>query len=86
VPAHTLPLTYFDALSDNKGILDESDRFLTSPSEFVSEVFGNLSSFSQIVLFESEERHILHLLQRNSFLEVICHGHGAFGIMCFFTS
>lgn len=73
VPAHLLPLTYFDALSDNKGTLDESDRFLTSPSEFVGEVFGNLSSFSHIVLFESEERHVLHLLLRNSFLEVISH-------------
>ena len=83
MPARTLLLTYFNALSDNQGTLDESDRFLTSPSEFVGEVFGNLSSFSHIVLFESEERHVLHLLLRNSFHEVICHG--ALGIMCFFT-
>jgi len=70
VPARTLLLTYFNALSDNQGTLDESDRFLTSPSEFVGAIFGNLSSFSHIVLFESEERHVLHLLLRNSFHEV----------------
>lgn len=65
--------TLSTALSDNKGTLDESDHFLTSPSEFVGEVFGNLSTFSHIVLFESEERHVLQLLLHNSFLEVICH-------------
>ncbi|KAF8653003.1 hypothetical protein HU200_062438 [Digitaria exilis] len=70
VPSHTSPLTYFNALSDNKGTLDESDRFHASPPDFVDEVFGNSSSFSHIVLFESEERHMLNLLLRNSFLEV----------------
>ena len=70
---HTSLLTLFTALSDNKGTLDESDRFLASPSEFVGEVFGNLSTFSHIVLFESEERHVLQLLLHNSFLEVIYH-------------
>ena len=63
-------LTRSTALSDSKGTLDESDRFLTSPSEFVGEVFGNLSAFSHIVIFESEERHVLQLLLHNSFLEV----------------
>jgi hypothetical protein len=53
----------------NKGTLDESDRFLMNPSDFVGKVFGNLSSFSHIVLFESEERH-LKLLLHNSFREV----------------
>jgi phosphatidylinositol glycan class B len=68
---YNLPMRFLDCTpSDNKGTLDESDSFLTSPSEFVGEVFGNLTSFSHIVLFESEERHVLHLLLRNSFLEV----------------
>ncbi|KAJ1277496.1 hypothetical protein BS78_04G008400 [Paspalum vaginatum] len=68
---YNLPMRFLDCTpSDNKGTLDESDYFLTSPSEFVGEVFGNLSTFSHIVLFESEERHVLHLLLRNSFLEV----------------
>jgi phosphatidylinositol glycan class B len=40
-----------------------------NPADFVGEVFGNLSSFSHIVLFESEERHV-KLLLRNSFQEV----------------
>ncbi|XP_062224342.1 mannosyltransferase APTG1 [Phragmites australis] len=67
---YNLPMRFLDCTpSDNEGTLDESDRFLMSPSDFTGEVFGNLSSFSHIVLFESEERHILHLLLRNSFLE-----------------
>ncbi|CAN6271138.1 unnamed protein product [Urochloa humidicola] len=67
---YNVPMRFLDCTpSDNKGTLDESDRFLTSPSEFADKVFGNFSSFSHIVLFESEERHILHLLLRNSFLE-----------------
>ncbi|XP_066366923.1 mannosyltransferase APTG1-like [Miscanthus floridulus] len=68
---YDLPMRFLDCTpSDNKGSLDESDRFLTSPSEFVGGVFGNLSTFSHIVLFESEERHVLQLLLHNSFLEV----------------
>jgi len=68
---YNIPMRFLDCTpSDSKGTLDESDRFLTSPSEFVGEVFGNLSSFSHIVLFESEERHVLHLLLHNSFHEV----------------
>ncbi|KAK3155812.1 hypothetical protein QOZ80_2AG0099000 [Eleusine coracana subsp. coracana] len=67
---YDLPMRFLDCTpSGNKGTLDESDRFLMSPSDFVGEVFGNLSSFSHIVLFESEERHILHVLQHNFFVE-----------------
>lgn len=68
---YNLPMRFLDCTpSDSKGTLDESDRFLTSPSEFVGDVFGNLSAFSHIVLFESEERHVLQLLLHNSFLEM----------------
>ncbi|AQK67792.1 Alg9-like mannosyltransferase family [Zea mays] len=68
---YNLPMRFLDCTpSDSKGTLDESDRFLTSPSEFVGEVFGNLSAFSHIVIFESEERHVLQLLLHNSFLEM----------------
>ncbi|KAL6629703.1 hypothetical protein ACP70R_029468 [Stipagrostis hirtigluma subsp. patula] len=68
---YDLPMRFLDCTpSDHKGTLDESDRFLKSPSDFVGEIFGNLSSFSHIVLFESEERHIRQLLLHNSFLEV----------------
>uniref|UniRef100_A0A0E0JKE4 Mannosyltransferase n=1 Tax=Oryza punctata TaxID=4537 RepID=A0A0E0JKE4_ORYPU len=67
---YNLPMRFLDCTpSENKGILDESDRFLMNPADFVGEVFGNLSSFSHIVLFESEERHV-KLLLRNSFQEV----------------
>ncbi|KAL5199441.1 hypothetical protein ABZP36_020644 [Zizania latifolia] len=68
---YNLPMRFLDCTpSENKGTLDESDRFLMNPPDFVGEVFGNLSSFSHIVLFESEERHVLQLLLRNSFKEV----------------
>ncbi|TVU44671.1 hypothetical protein EJB05_04119 [Eragrostis curvula] len=68
---YNLPMRFLDCTpSDNKGTLDESDRFLTSPSDFVGKVFKNLSSFSHIVLFESEERHVLDMLLQNSFVEV----------------
>jgi phosphatidylinositol glycan class B len=67
---YNLPMRFLDCTpSENKGTLDESDRFLMNPADFVGEVFGNLSSFSHIVLFESEERHV-KLLLRNSFQEV----------------
>jgi hypothetical protein len=68
-----VPWLNFHVLSDNKEALDESDRFLMNPLDFVGEVFGNLSSFSHIVLFESEERRVLQLLLRDSFQEVISH-------------
>ncbi|KAM0841785.1 hypothetical protein ACQ4PT_058791 [Festuca glaucescens] len=56
----SLPMRFLDCTpSDNKGTLDESDRFLMNPLDFVGEIFGNLSSFSHIVLFESEERRVL---------------------------
>uniref|UniRef100_A0A0D9YL87 Mannosyltransferase n=1 Tax=Oryza glumipatula TaxID=40148 RepID=A0A0D9YL87_9ORYZ len=67
---YNLPMRFLDCTpSENKGTLDESDRFLMNPTDFVGKVFGNLSSFSHIVLFESEERH-LKLLLHNSFREV----------------
>lgn len=76
-----LPMRFLDCTpSDNKGILDESDRFLMNPLDFVGEVFGNLSSFSHIVLFESEERHVLELLSRTSFQEARRFFHSHFKI------
>ncbi|KAF0913032.1 hypothetical protein E2562_019806 [Oryza meyeriana var. granulata] len=67
---YNLPMRFLDCTpSENKGTLDESDRFLMNPPDFVGKVFGNLSSFSHIVLFESEERHV-KLLLHNSFKEV----------------
>ncbi|AQK67764.1 Alg9-like mannosyltransferase family [Zea mays] len=78
---YNLPMRFLDCTpSDSKGTLDESDRFLTSPSEFVGDVFGNLSAFSHIVLFESEERHVLQLLLHNSFLEMRRFFHSHFKI------
>ncbi|XP_044955801.1 mannosyltransferase APTG1-like [Hordeum vulgare subsp. vulgare] len=76
-----LPMRFLDCTpSDNKGTLDESDRFLMNPLDFVGEVFGNLSSFSHIVLFESEERHVIQLLLHDSFQEVRRFFHSHFKI------
>uniref|UniRef100_J3L8V6 Mannosyltransferase n=1 Tax=Oryza brachyantha TaxID=4533 RepID=J3L8V6_ORYBR len=67
---YNIPMRFLDCTpSEKKGTLDESDRFLMNPSYFVGKNFGNLSSFSHIVLFESEERHV-KLLLHNSFKEV----------------
>ncbi|XP_071677501.1 mannosyltransferase APTG1 [Lolium perenne] len=77
----SLPMRFLDCTpSDNKGTLDESDRFLMNPLDFVGEIFGNLSSFSHIVLFESEERRVLQLLLRDSFEEVRRFFHSHFKI------
>ncbi|KAM3259147.1 hypothetical protein ACQJBY_050751 [Aegilops geniculata] len=77
----SLPMRFLDCTpSDNKGTLDESDRFLMNPLDFVGEVFGNLSSFSHIVLFESEERHVIQLLLHDSFQEVRRFFHSHFKI------
>ncbi|KAI5414856.1 hypothetical protein KIW84_040350 [Lathyrus oleraceus] len=55
-----LPMQFLDCTpsSEEKGVLDESDRFMTDPVSFMSK-FANNSSFpSHIVLFESEEQKL----------------------------
>ncbi|KAJ0984723.1 hypothetical protein J5N97_003079 [Dioscorea zingiberensis] len=81
MPCHSTP--YYSALhsnlpmrildcspSDNKGCLDESERFMTDSVGFVSDMFKNSCLPSHLVLFESEERHLRELLGSHSFKEV----------------
>ncbi|XP_071722635.1 mannosyltransferase APTG1-like [Rutidosis leptorrhynchoides] len=51
-----LPMTFLGCSpSEEKGILDESDRFMVDPNGFVSALAKNWSIPSHVVLFESEE-------------------------------
>lgn len=66
-----LPMRLLDCTpSDNKEILDESDRFMMDPVGFVSELSKNWSLPSHIVLFEPEERRLKEMLALHSFREI----------------
>lgn len=56
--------------SEEKGILDESDRFIMDPAGFVSEFAINWSPPSHIVMFDPEERALREFLVSHSFEEV----------------
>ena len=56
--------------SEEKGVLDESDRFVTNPIGFASEFARNWSLPSHIVLFDSEEKLPTDFLIAHSFEEV----------------
>ncbi|XP_020231283.1 GPI mannosyltransferase 3 isoform X2 [Cajanus cajan] len=60
---HNLPMQFLDCTpSEEKGVPDESDRFLMDPVPFVSEYAKNMSLPSHIVLFDSEEQKLRNLL------------------------
>ncbi|KAK7329863.1 hypothetical protein VNO77_24044 [Canavalia gladiata] len=60
---HNLPMQFLDCTpSEEKGVPDESDRFLMDPVPFVSEYAKNWSLPSHIVLFDSEEQKLRNLL------------------------
>ncbi|XP_038970951.1 GPI mannosyltransferase 3 isoform X2 [Phoenix dactylifera] len=68
---HNLPMRFLDCTpSDGKEIPDESDRFLMDPAGFATDMFGNSSSPSHIVLFSSEEGSLREFLISHSFREV----------------
>ncbi|XP_018512366.1 GPI mannosyltransferase 3 isoform X1 [Brassica rapa] len=57
--------------SEEKGKLDESDRFMMDPLGFVTELAGNWSEPpSHIVMFASEERKLRDFIIQHSFREV----------------
>ena len=56
--------------SEEKGTLDESDRFMMDPANFASEFAINWSLPSHIVMFDSEERSLREFLVSHSFKEV----------------
>lgn len=57
--------------SEEKGVPDESDRFLMDPVTFVSEYAKNKSLPSHVVLFDSEEQKLRNLLISFDYREVI---------------
>ncbi|KAH1216134.1 GPI mannosyltransferase 3 [Glycine max] len=60
---HNLPMQFLDCTpSEEKGVPDESDRFLMDPIPFVSEYAKNKSLPSHVVLFDSEEQKLKNLL------------------------
>lgn len=56
--------------SEERGVPDESDRFMMDPVGFIKELANDWSLLSHIVLFESEERALREFLLLHSFKEV----------------
>ncbi|KAJ9189502.1 hypothetical protein P3X46_000787 [Hevea brasiliensis] len=68
---HHLPMRFlYCTPSEEKGIPDESDRFMLDPVGFASELAKNWSLPSHVVLFESEERLLKDFLISRSFKEI----------------
>ncbi|XP_013662375.2 mannosyltransferase APTG1 [Brassica napus] len=67
-----IPMLFLDCTpSEEKGKLDESDRFMMDPLGIVSELAGNWSEPpSHIVMFASEERKLRDFIIQHSFREV----------------
>lgn len=63
-------LFWFLLTREEKGILDESYRFMKDPVAFTSEITKNGSLPSHVVLFGSEEILLRDLLKSYSFREV----------------
>ncbi|XP_014509372.1 GPI mannosyltransferase 3 isoform X1 [Vigna radiata var. radiata] len=67
---HDLPMQFLDCTpSEEKGVPDDSDRFLMDPVSFVSEYAKNVSMASHIVLFDSEEQKLKNLLISFDYME-----------------
>ncbi|KAK9757379.1 hypothetical protein RND81_01G158400 [Saponaria officinalis] len=66
-----VPMRFLDCTpSEQRGVPDESDRFMLNPLEFVSDFSRNWSLPSHIVMFDSEEIKLRSFLMSNSFREV----------------
>ncbi|XP_042486674.1 mannosyltransferase APTG1 [Macadamia integrifolia] len=81
MPCHATP--YYSTLHYNismrfldcspgaeKGVLDESDRFMMDPAHFVADMAKNWSLPSHIVLFDPQERKLREFLISHSFREL----------------
>ncbi|EXB94916.1 GPI mannosyltransferase 3 [Morus notabilis] len=65
-----IPMRFLDCSpSEDKGVIDESDRFMMDPVGFASEYAKNWSIPSHIVLFESEEKLLKDFLETHSYRE-----------------
>ncbi|KAJ4836222.1 hypothetical protein Tsubulata_025597, partial [Turnera subulata] len=68
---YNLPMRFLDCSpSEEKNIMDESDRFMSDPVGFASELATNWSRPSHIVIFDSEEKKLRDFLISHSFLEI----------------
>ncbi|KAL3535287.1 hypothetical protein ACH5RR_003748 [Cinchona calisaya] len=66
-----LPMRFLDCTpSEEKGILDESDKFMMDPVGFAREFAKNWSIPSHIVLFDSQEKLLKEFLVSHNFHEV----------------
>ncbi|KAL0013410.1 hypothetical protein SO802_000479 [Lithocarpus litseifolius] len=66
-----LPMRFLDCSpSEEKGVLDESDRFMMDPVSFATEFAKNWSKPSHVVLFDSEERLLRDFLISHSYREI----------------
>ena len=57
--------------SGERGVLDESDRFMTDPVAFMTEYAKDWSLPSHIVLFDSEEQKLRSFLFSLDYAEVL---------------
>ncbi|GFP85497.1 GPI mannosyltransferase 3 [Phtheirospermum japonicum] len=66
-----IPMRFLDCTPSNeKGILDESDRFLKDPFGFVTTLARNWTLPSHIVIFDSQEKLLKEFLVSHNFFEV----------------
>ncbi|XP_068659058.1 mannosyltransferase APTG1 isoform X2 [Aristolochia californica] len=68
---HDLPMWFLDCSPSNeKGTLDESDRFMMDPVGFILNMKANWSFPSHIVLFDPQERQLQEFLTSHSYKEL----------------
>lgn len=66
-----LPMHFLDCTpSDEKGVLDESDRFMMDPVKFATDYARDWSIPSHIVLFEPQEKLLREFLISHNFQEI----------------
>ncbi|CAI9108412.1 OLC1v1007995C1 [Oldenlandia corymbosa var. corymbosa] len=68
---HKIPMRFLDCTpSEEKGMLDESDKFLMDPVGFTTELAKNWSMPSHIVVFDTQEKLLRDFLVSHNFHEV----------------
>lgn len=66
-----LPMRFLDCTpSEEKGMLDESDRFMLDPVGFATEFAKNWSLPSHIVVFDAQEKLLKDFMVSHNFMEV----------------
>ncbi|GAA0176355.1 glycosyltransferase [Lithospermum erythrorhizon] len=76
-----LPMHFLNCTpSDEKGLLDESDRFMMEPVKFAIDYARNWSVPSHIVLFEPQEKFLKEFLASHNFQEICRFFHAHFKV------